>query len=35
MGKAQKKHGKGRLDHYYRLAKEKVSYTLWIQNSGL
>lgn len=23
MGKAQKKHGKGRLDHYYRLAKEK------------
>ncbi|CAN6612469.1 27S pre-rRNA (guanosine(2922)-2'-O)-methyltransferase [Trichomonascus vanleenenianus] len=23
MGKAQKKFGKGRLDHYYRLAKEK------------
>lgn len=23
MGKAQKKYGKGRLDHYYRLAKEK------------
>ncbi|AOW03820.1 AdoMet-dependent rRNA methyltransferase SPB1 [Yarrowia lipolytica] len=23
MGKIQKKHGKGRLDHYYRLAKEK------------
>lgn len=24
MGKSQKKFGKGRLDHYYRLAKEKV-----------
>lgn len=24
MGKAQKKHGKGRLDKYYRTAKEKV-----------
>ncbi|ODQ67920.1 FtsJ-domain-containing protein [Nadsonia fulvescens var. elongata DSM 6958] len=23
MGKSEKKHGKGRLDHYYRLAKEK------------
>lgn len=23
MGKSEKKHGKGRLDHYYRLAKER------------